>query len=597
MSRLNAGDEEITERATTLDSLFGSLSEVRGLLRTGERDKAEEACARALAKFPDHPLFKSGLLEVGKQKAEANARSLAEFHQRVDRESDFQEQAATLREALRRFPEEPSLLAKLNAATANQAALDGRIEKARSFETKRLFGEAIKEWEGIGHDYPWLAAVPQEVVRLGNVRRKDKQDAHDRWSRQVEDAIDDGDYESAGTMLRQAAQQRPDRQLQDLEAKLKAALQSKSDSDTKFAQGSRLLAEGSSTEGANLLRQAFELQPKDQERSNAIARLLMDQIRAKMGTDRGSCETLLAHLEKIRPNQPLPADLQGVFKREPPRQGRKVRSAETIKALEDTAREAELTRSKRNAAAVQNKVELLESRDVEPRRVAGDLLRKTNMSLSVIEKPRSKPSTAEPRVPNKVLPIGPIIAAAMLLLSLAAVVFFLSRPTHKVSGLPVMMSITPDHTTVEVDGQTCVTPNCRVFLKPGDYLLKLRKDGYLPRDVFVPVKPTDQGPVNVTAALQTLDTPTPAFDLKAFAKMSISGALPGTLLRLDGRVLGQASNEGKFSVYFLPGVHTVDLSLDGFASRSFTRTFVRGETVAFSKEEVQLQRSRPAHQP
>jgi hypothetical protein len=296
----------------------------------------------------------------------------------------------------------------------------------------------------------------------------------------------------------------------------------------------------------------------------------------------------------------LPADIQGVFKKEQPRQTRKGKSADAIKALEYTARETEVARSKRNAAAAKNNLEVAEppeSRDGETRRVAGDLLRKTNTSLTVIEKPRTKRSTAEPRRSSNGFPIGPVLAAAMLLLSLAAVVFFLSRPSHKVTGLPVMMSITPDQTSVEVDGQTCVTPNCKVFLKPGDYLVKLRKDGYLPRDIFIPVKPTDQGPVNVTAALQTLDTPTPAFDLHALARMSISGAMPGTRVRMDGRVLGETSKEGLFAVYIPPGAHTIDLSLDGFGNRSFTRMFARGESVSFAKKDVQLERTEPTARP
>ena len=208
-------------------------------MQTRDTEKAEEACARALAKFPNHPLFKSALAETGKQKTEAAAESIAQIQQRVEAEPNAQKQAAILGDALRRYPDEPSLLAKLAGANAVQSALDERIEKARSFETKRLFGEAIKEWEAIGRDYPWLAAVAGEAERLGNARRKEKQDSQERWFRQVDEAIDAGDFESAGTMLRQAAQQQPDRQLQTLDAKLKEGLKRKEASDAKFAQRQR----------------------------------------------------------------------------------------------------------------------------------------------------------------------------------------------------------------------------------------------------------------------------------------------------------------------------------------------------------------------
>ena len=56
-----------------------------------------------------------------------------------------------------------------------------------------------------------------------------------------------------------------------------------------------------------MLYQAFELQPKDQERSNAISLLLLGQIRAKMGSDRPISESLIETLKRIRPQPTLTA--------------------------------------------------------------------------------------------------------------------------------------------------------------------------------------------------------------------------------------------------------------------------------------------------
>ena len=261
--------------------------------------------------------------------------------------------------------------------------------------------------------------------------------------------------------------------------------------------------------------------------------------------------------------------------------------------LEALVREAEGASSRRSLVAVRKKLQatsLLESNDVETRRAAGDLLRKINAKLSGVDTEGGRQSSAEPRTSGEGFPIGPIVAAALLLLSLAGVVFFLSRPSHKEAGVPVVFDVKPENTTVEVDGQTCVMPDCKVFLKPGDYSVKLSKTGYLPKDVFVSVKQEDQTAVNVSAALASLSTPTPGFDYSALAKISIQGALPGTRISMDGKLLGAANKDGLFMVYIAPGSHTIDLSLDGFSNRSFTRNFGRGESVSLTKEDVQLGR-------
>ena len=105
VAQLHLADEEISQRASTLDSFFSHLAEVRGLLHAHAAfSKIEEACARAFVDFPAHPLFKGALADAAKQKAALNAQYAEEVQQRVDAESDFTKQSAILREALNRFP-------------------------------------------------------------------------------------------------------------------------------------------------------------------------------------------------------------------------------------------------------------------------------------------------------------------------------------------------------------------------------------------------------------------------------------------------------------------------------------------------------------
>jgi serine/threonine-protein kinase len=567
---LYPGDKEINQRASSLDAFFSALAEVRSLLQEHAPEKVDEACARAMVKFPGHPLFKEALDESAQLKAEAAAQETDQVRQRVGAESDFNKQAAIVREALFRFPGHSDLLDEQAAIGAKQRALKERIERARTFDAKHLFGEAIKEWEAIGKDYPWVEGVAGEVERLAEARRKEKSGASDRWLRQVEEAIETCDYENAATMLRQAAQQQPDRKLQGLQAKLTEGLKKKHESDAKLNEGRTLFADGDLEAGGKALYRAFELQPKDQEKTNAIVLLLLGQIRAHMNSEPAICESLLAHLKNIRPDQILPLDIREAF-------AKRAASAKAKPVVSEKAAEA-----------------------AKPAKVRKIDLAQERSEKTLTERP------SRPPYPGEDLSLGKIAAALIVLVCLADAVFFLAPPANR--GVPVQISVTPDHTMIDLDGQVCVMPDCKFkLLKPGEHHVKFRKDGYKGKDAVVTVKETDSTPLNLTAALEPLPvspaagTPlalvpvvhSSAGGSGAQAKIQIRGALPRTRVRLDGSQIGEVTKDGTFTFAVPPGPHTVDLSLDGFSNRTITRNFARGESVSLAKDEVQLQPRQP----
>lgn len=588
----NPGDEEIKQRAAGLDAFFSSLAEVREHFEMRRLAQAEEACARALEQFPAHPLFMAALAEAEKQKAESVAQYVAQVKQRLAREKDFSTQAAILREALSKYPGESYLIDEAAAVNAKQQALNQRVERARELEAKQQFGEATREWEELHKAHPWYQGVDAAVERIANARRKEKQDALDRWFRQVEAAIESEDYETASAMIRQAKQQQPDRKVQGLEEKLNAGLEKKTQSDSLLAEGRRMSAEGDWSGAGQAFLRAHELQRGDNQRTEEIAALLVSQIRPAVSGDFAACEKLLSYFSRLTPSQNLPADLAETISRR--RQVLEAERANTRKMLDQLSRfatQVERARSKRALSSLSEKLidsGLLNSRDTEVRRVAGDLSKKLNLRISGSESSRKRENpTIE--VKQSALPPGGVAVGALLVLALSGLVFFLSRP--RVSGVPVQINVRPEHATIELDGRTCVAPDCNFVLKPGDYVVNLRKDGYKPRRVSVTVKPGDTIPLNLNAALEPL--PADSSDdtdasTATLAKIEIRGALPKTRIRLDGADVGVASSDGAFLLSVPPGPHTLDLSLDGFNTRTIKRNFARGEIVSLVDGVVQL---------
>lgn len=610
LARLNAGEVEVQERAFTLDSLFTALAEVRGYLLGHAATKAEEACARAFTVFPGHPLFKSALVEAEKQKADLIAQYIQQTKQRAALESDFSKQAEILRDALTRYPENSDLVAELASVAAKQNELNEQIDKARGLEAKHLFGEATKAWEALGKAYPWYPGVNAEMERIANVRRVEKQEALDRWLRQVEEAIENGDYDTASAMIRQAAQQRPDRTLQALQQKLDEGLKKKQESDAQFAEGSRLLADGDLAGGGNALYRAYELQPKNQDKANSIALLLLGQIRANMASNMASCDGLLAHLNRIRPGQMLPPDISEAFgQHQKATQPSEAHHRTMMLKLSSLATQAQTATSDTALFLVTKKLQaagLLDSNDLEVRRTATELFRQVNLRISGLEtqskgkKTKQIPALAERRL------IAGGIGAVLLMLALAGVVLFWLR-LHR-PGVPLRISVTPEHANIELDGRKCVAPDCSFVLKPGEHLIFLSKLGYQPKTVSVTVHRGESTPLDVNAKLEPAVDPSlaavpmdrgqsPIVPLQgsdqsdqsvALSKIEIRGARPRTRIRLDGSDIGSVADDGKFRADVPAGSHTLDLSLDGFSNRTITRDFARGGTVLLADDAVKL---------
>jgi hypothetical protein len=501
----NLGDEEVNRRAFTLDAFFSGLAEVRDHLQARRAFQAEEACLRALEKFPAHPLFEAAHAEAAAQKAEMAAQFIEEVNHRLAAESDFAEQAAVLRDALAQYPDQRSLRDASAAVNAKQRELDRRIGNARELEGRQLFGEAIKEWEVVHNAYQWYPGVDAELERLSSARRKEQQDARDRWFRQVEEAIRSSDYETAAALLRQAQERQPDNRIQDLEERLEEGLKKKNASDAEFAEGKRLLFAGDLAAGAQALARAHELQPGGKQRTDSIAALLMAHMRATVATDFPACEELLSHLNRISPDQALPPDLdKAIADSRHAAEARLINVHRMQERLAHLASQAEAARSKKSLSAVRQKLHdsgFLSSRDIEVQRAATELQRKVDMRLGSFETALMKinPGIA---AGQKRWSIGGVLVGVLLAVTAAATLFLLSLP--RASGVPVEISVRPAQATIEIDGQTCVAPRCNFMLKPGDYVINVRKAGYKERKVRITVKPGDATPLHLNAALEPL---------------------------------------------------------------------------------------------
>ena len=100
----------------------------------------------------------------------------------------------------------------------------------------------------------------------------------------------------------------------------------------------------------------------------------------------------------------------------------------------------------------------------------------------------------------------------------------------------------------------------------------------------------DFGPVTVAvgkAAETVLDvklTPKPA-------SLAFRGAEPNTKIKLDGVLLGRAKADRQMSTQLPAGEHSIELSRNGFLTKTLTRTLGPGEFLVLTKQDLRLESS------
>ncbi len=122
----------------------------------------------------------------------------------------------------------------------------------------------------------------------------------------------------------------------------------------------------------------------------------------------------------------------------------------------------------------------------------------------------------------------------------------------------------------------------RIPLKVGDYMIRVHKAGFIdPPPQQVTVKKAEE-----TAAKFRLDP------LPRVATLQVKGALPGTMVFVDGEMAASIGADGVASISNVkPGDHSIELRRDQALPKRFERSFKTGDVVLLSGQDVVLAKS------
>src|SRR5208282_3745867 len=149
--------------------------------------------------------------------------------------------------------------------------------------------------------------------------------------------------------------------------------------------------------------------------------------------------------------------------------------------------------------------------------------------------------------PPKPIPVRQIAAGAAAILVVVAGIIVVPR-LFRVSTVPVEIRTDPPGASVRIGDRSCLTPNCRFDLKPGQYQIEAKLDGYKPAEQNLTVGSTRQiAPINLMMQPAPPPQPTGATSA-ATGTLVVKTGVPDALVFVDGVSRGSTDGQGVFSL-------------------------------------------------
>jgi serine/threonine protein kinase len=312
-----ASDAAAPDRDATYQSLYNEVRSQRDSIRNAyeeaRRHLAEKDFARALdicdefvAKYPNDPIFQALKIEtVEKQRQELSGYT-AEIGRRLDAEPDLDRKVNIIKEACERYPHELQFQQSLKLTRERRDLVLSIVTKARYYEEKNLFTEAIGQWDILRNIYSVYPGIEIEVDQLKKRRDQQvKEESKARLIDQIDRSLDSGDFARARDQAASALTEYPqDQELVALERLARQGLERSSEAWELYVRAQALRAQRQYVESAELLSRAMEIDPKNSSIREALVDVLTAQARPLLDVDWRAAEPLIQRASEIEPAHP-----------------------------------------------------------------------------------------------------------------------------------------------------------------------------------------------------------------------------------------------------------------------------------------------------
>ncbi len=263
------------------DAIRNSYDEARRNLAADNFEAAAAFCKENLAKYPGHALFQALKFDVETRQRQKLSSVIAETDRRIEEEPDLDRRMGILEEVMKLYPGESHFERALRTVHDKRDLVNSIVGKARFFEERGQFTEALDQWQILKSIHDKYPGLPFEIQRL--VKRQDQQ-AHEkakaRWVEQTDKALEAGDYDRAVQIVERALAEFPaDPELLEL-SKLVHKSQERGRQAMHLLDLAREASDrGASNDALEALREAYKLDSRSAVVRTVLLNSLIEQAR------------------------------------------------------------------------------------------------------------------------------------------------------------------------------------------------------------------------------------------------------------------------------------------------------------------------------
>ena len=530
---------------TESDAIKKAYEEARSHLAEGNLDAAAAICRQYLAKYPNQALFQALQSEVEGRKRQPQQSSLAqlivETERKAEEEPDLDRRAAILEAALKQYPGEFHFLNALKAVNDLRDVVNSMVAKARFFEERGQFGDALDQWQILKSIHPKQPGLAAEIQRLSTRRdqpatKPAPPPVKSEWAGHARNYLEAGDYQRAMQAVTIGLGESPgDPELTAMEEEVRQGQARATRALELLGKAHETINKGAMDAGLDALREANRLDPRNSVIRTVLVNGLLEQARKKADSDFASAEALVQEVLRIDPNHAQAMALA---------QGMVERKAAPPPPMVPAPQPAPGPLREAQTVAVPPAVTQALLSSTLPPQAPPPIVPAAAIPPAPPMPPAPKPPAAG--YPRKLI-LG--TAAAVGLLLLVALGVTLARHRQKPAPPPpskfaVVVRSSPEGAEIKISGDSCGVTTCSLELPPGNYQISAQLTGYQTASMPMTVGPGSPREFNVTLSLQG-------------PRAAIFTDLTEGTVTLDDAPAGQIQGGGAEIANLVPGKHVL----------------------------------------
>lgn len=309
-----APDTAVPERSATYqnfynqvrsehDAMNNSYAEARKSLADGNFARAIEICNECMTKYPSHALFQSLKFDVEEQQRQELSRYVAEVDRQVEAEPDLDKRVNILKDALNLHPGEPHFERSLRIMREKRDLVSSIVAKARLYEERGQFNEALGQWEILQTIYSQYPGLNFETERLIQRRvQQAREEAKARVVTQVDRQLHQDNFAAALELLQKSKGEFPDDpELAELEKQARQGMDRTAEALKLLEKGQALVKKRRYEEATEIFRNARQLDESNSAIRAALVDTLSERARLALDTDWKAAEELLSQALDLDP--------------------------------------------------------------------------------------------------------------------------------------------------------------------------------------------------------------------------------------------------------------------------------------------------------